>query len=176
MASHGEQLESNIVATVATAEAVLAHFEQSLVASGFAEGATSYARLADTLIGQRLWAETSGMAHDARFAAVAAHARAIHSLLLPYVQAFQRLGALGVANLLEEDPPASVDAPDVDPLDTTVLDAIERAGRPMSVTALRAAVGAPKHALVATLDRLASTGQIERRQVSGRELIRRSAG
>lgn len=174
--SHADQLESGIVATVATAEAVLAHFEQSLRAAGFADGANSYAQLADTLIGQRLWSETSGMAHDARFAAVAAQARSIHSILLPYVQTFQRLAALAAPAFLADGDGAHHDdySPSLDdPLAVRAITAMELAGRELSATALRATLGVPKAALSGVLDQLAADGHIERRSVSGRELIRR---
>ena len=179
-----QELETNIVATVSTAETVLAHFEQSLLAAGFADGAQSYVRLADTLIGQRLWAETSGMASDARFAAVATHARAIHALLLPYVQAFERLTALAAPTLLSgagaSSPaiPASLEAMgavlDHDALAQRVLKALDDAKRPVSTTALRAALGVSKRELLAALDRLFEAGEIERHATSGREQIKRS--
>jgi hypothetical protein len=183
MATSTQQLETNIVATVSTAEAVLAHFEQSLLAAGFAEGAQSYVRLTDTLIGQRLWAETSGMAGDARFTAVALHARAIHALLLPYTEAFERLAALAAPRLLGDAdtsesplaPPEAVGADfDHDPLTLRVLEALDAATRPRSTTALRAALGVTKSELLAALDRLFEAALIERHRTSGRELIKRT--
>jgi hypothetical protein len=180
MATSTQELETNIVATVSTAEAVLAHFEQSLVAAGFGEGAQSYVRLADTLIGQRLWAETSGMASDARFTAVANHARAIHALLLPYTEAFERLAVLAAPTLLGDDVSLSVpDEPvgaafEHDPLTLRALEALDAATRPLSTTALRAELGVSKTELRAALDRLFEAALIERHGTSGRELIKRS--
>ena len=183
MATSTQELETNIVATVSTAEAVLAHFEQSLVAAGFAEGAQSYVRLADTLIGQRLWAETSGMASDARFTAVAIHARAIHAMLLPYTEAFERLAALAAPTLLgDAGTSASLSAPDEpvgaafdhDPLTRRALEALDAATRPLSTTALRAALGVSKTELLAALDQLFEAALIERHRTAGRELIKRT--
>lgn len=172
MATPAEQLEGNIVATVATAESVLAHFERSLVDAGFAEGAQSYTRLAETLIGQRLWTETSGMAAGARFEAVAAHARSIHAMLVPYVEAFHRLAALSAPLSGDADGDASPEEGDL--LGERILETLDAAGRPLSATALRAALGVPKAELATALDRLAEGGEIERRRLSGREHIRRS--
>lgn len=195
-----QQLEGNIVATVSTAEAVLTHFERSLLDAGFAEGAESYLRLSETLIGQRLWAESSGTASGAPFRAVAARARAIHALLLPYVEAFGRLSALAAPSLLGEaehaadsgpTPAAPVGrtsvpsratgrvlregtAPEADPVATGVLAALDAAGRPLSLTALRAALKVPRPELLAAVDRLAAAGDLERRTASGRDMVTRS--
>jgi hypothetical protein len=174
MSTPSEQLAGNIMATVSTADAVLAHFEHALVQAGFADGAESYTRLADTLLGQRVWVEASGMAADARFRAVGARARSIHALLLPYVEAFHRLTALAAPSLLGETDELEPDAATVDPAEARVLETLDAATRPLSTTALRAAVGLPKADLAAALDRLAERGCIERRQASGRELIKRS--
>lgn len=199
--SAARQLEGSILATVSTAEAVLTHFERSLIDAGFAEGAESYTRLADTLIGQRLWAESSGTASRAPFSAVAARARAIHALLLPYVEAFGRLSVLASPSLLggperagnaspatdpaalgtsATDPAAGRAAgeggtgPDDDPLATAVLAALDAAGRPLSLTALRAVLKVPPPELLAAVERLAVAGRVERRTASGRELVSRS--
>lgn len=195
------QLEGNIVATVSTAEAVLRHFERSLIDAGFAEGAESYTRLADTLIGQRLWAESSGTASNAPFGAVAARARAIHALLLPYVDAFGRLAVLSSPSLLAADdragtaspagtpagpatpatPPSSAASedegitPDGDAVAAAVLAAVDAAGRPLSLTALRATLDVPRPELIAAVDRLVLAGRVERRNASGRELLSRVA-
>ncbi|MEZ4553149.1 MAG: MarR family transcriptional regulator [Dehalococcoidia bacterium] len=182
MADAVDQLTGNIRATVATAEAVLAHFEQSLRDAGFADNAQSYTQLAETLIGQRLWAESSGIAADARFEAVAVHARAIHALLLPYVEAFYRMAALGAPSLLEQSAPETASereanaAPSTldDPLAARILEALARAERPLSVTALRAELQVPKSELVGGLDRLSASGHIERRRVAGREHVTRA--
>ncbi|MGE0228741.1 MAG: hypothetical protein AB7I38_01095 [Dehalococcoidia bacterium] len=184
MADAVEQLTGNIRATVSTAEAVLAHFEQSLRDAGFADNAQSYTQLAETLIGQRLWAESSGTAADARFEAVAVHARAIHALLLPYVEAFYRMAALGAPSLLNEsasaaeavtqhETSATPEALD-DPLAPRILEALARAERPLSVTALRAELGVPKADLIGGLDRLSASGQIDRKRVAGREHVSRT--
>jgi len=185
MSGPNDQLAGNIVATVATAEAVLAQFRQSLVQAGFAEGALPYTRLADTIIAQRLWVESSGMAAEARFRAVGVHARALTELLQPYVEAFQRLSALAGAGLLEEagtpDAPGS-DTPGTDAAGgapdkagESVLAALADAGRPLSFTAVRDAVRLPRAELTAALSRLEETGRIERTRASGRDLIRRTA-
>ena len=173
--SKTEQLASNIVATVATAEAVLAHFEKSLLDAGFAEGSASYVQLADTLVGQKLWADTSGMAPGARFGAVAAHAQAIHALLLPYVDAFQRLSALALPTLLDDVPASEAPAADDDPVAHGLLTAIDNAGRPLSTSALRAELRVSKAELTEAVDRLVDAGHVERRHSSGRELIARRA-
>lgn len=175
----GQQLEANIVATVATAEAVLSHFERSLLEAGFADGAEPYRQLSETLIGQRLWAESSGTATSARFAAVGARARAIHALLLPYVEAFGRLTVLAAPSLLDDDdsgPPAARADAEADPLDAAVLAALDTAGRPLSMTALRAELGVPRAELLAAVERLAAAGSVRRRTASGRELVSREAG
>ncbi len=178
------QLEANIVDTVATVEKVLAQFEKSLVDAGFADGAQTYVRLADTVIGQRLWAESSGMAAEARFEAVAGHARAIHAMLTPYVDAFRRLGAIGAASLLDDGGAGdggagggaagagATDSP-VDPVGAAVLAELDRAGRPLSATALRAALGIDKRALATALDQLAATGHVQRTESSGRVIVAR---
>ena len=193
----GDTLSGNILRTVATAEAVLDHFERSLVESGFAEGADSYRRLADTLLGQRLWVESSGQPADARFQAVGRHAQAIHALLAPYTQAFLRLSALAATDLgdVPESTPSASERHSVavgaeagaatgakartasgsptaaHDSDEVVLRVLRDAGRPMSATALRAASSLSRKDLLATLDRLASSDLVSRRHTGGRELI-----
>ncbi|KQR16015.1 hypothetical protein [Cellulomonas sp. Leaf334] len=194
------QLEGNIVATVSTAEAVLVHFERSLVEAGFAEGAESYTRLADTLIGQRLWAEASGTADNAPFAAVGARARAIHALMLPYVEAFGRLAVLAAPSLIGDtessgdlspsadserstrrragvaapSAPAPSSAPAEGSVAAAVLRALDASAGPMSSTSLRASLKLSRAELLAALQSLDSAGWVERRNVSGRELVSRS--
>ena len=172
-------MADNIVLTVSTAETVLAHFRQQLEQAGFADGALPYTRLVDTLIGQRLWSESSGMALEARFNAVGVHARALTELLQPYVNAFQRLSALASPGLLAADDGAVV-GPDgtEDPLEAVanaVLGALPEAGQALSFTALRVAVQLPRQDLRVVLDRLQLAGKIERTCTSGRDLIRRTA-
>jgi hypothetical protein len=190
----GETLSGNILRTVATAEAVLDHFERSLIESGFAEGADSYRRLADTLLGQRLWVESSGQPADARFHAVGRHAQAIHAMLAPYTQAFLRLSALAAPDLghaphstsapaaehgsvatgseTNSETRSATGTPDtVDDSDEVVLKVLRDAGRPMSATALRAASSLSRKDLLATLDRLAASDLVSRRHTGGRELI-----
>lgn len=178
MSGQNDQLAGNIVATVATAEGVLAQFRDSLVQAGFAEGAVPYTRLADTLIAQRLWVESSGMAAQARFQAVGVHARAITELLQPYLDAFQRLSVLAAPRLVVDEGDSGTDAaPGEEPDEASerVLRALEAAGRPLSLTALRDAARLTRADLGAALDRLAEAGRVQRTRVSGRELIRRSA-
>lgn len=187
----GETLSGNILRTVATAEAVLDHFERSLIESGFAEGADAYRRLADTLIGQRLWVENSGQPADARFQAVGRHAQAIHAMLAPYAQAFLRLSALAApardagrdftsalgpatghaSAAVGSEADAAATAATAEGSEEVVLRALRDAGRPMSATALRAASSLPRKELLAALDRLAAADLVSRRRTGGRELI-----
>lgn len=182
----GETLAGNITRTVATAEAVLDHFERSLQQAGFADNAEAYRKLADTLLGQRLWVASSGEPSGARFRAVGQHARAIQSMLEPYVEAFRRLSALASDDLADPDAgdrdgagadPDSVDDPARavrEAPDEHVLAALAQVGRPMSLTALRAALDVPRPALLAAVERLAEAGEVTRRHTGGRELIERA--
>jgi hypothetical protein len=186
----GETLAGNITRTVATAEAVLDHFERSLQQAGFADNAEAYRKLADTLLGQRLWVASSGEPSGARFRAVGQHARAIQSMLEPYVEAFRRLSALASDDLADPDAgdrdgagagPDSVDdparaggGPVREAADEHVLAALAHVGRPMSLTALRAALDVPRPALLAAVERLAEAGEVTRRHTGGRELIERA--
>ena len=191
----GETLSGNITRTVATAEAVLDHFERSLQQAGFADNAEAYRRLADTLLGQRLWVASSGEPSGARFRAVGQHARAIQSMLEPYVEAFRRLSALASDDLGEpDDAGAAGDTGGADESDESghgedptgggpvareaadghVLAALAEVGRPMSLTALRAALDVPRPALLAAVERLAEAGEVTRRHTGGRELIERA--
>lgn len=177
MSTPTERLSANIVSTVATAETVLVQFEQALVQSGFLAGAEPYTRLADTLLGQRIWVESSGVPADARFHAVGARAQTIYSMLLPYTEAFRRISALaapsfGDERTLEQDgDTATAD----DPLEAGILAALDAAGRPLSSTALRAALDIPKAQLMEAVDRLVASGRAERHTTSGRVLVQRVA-
>ena len=182
----GETLAGNITRTVATAEAVLDHFERSLQQAGFADNAEAYRKLADTLLGQRLWVASSGEPSGARFRAVGQHARAIQSMLEPYVEAFRRLSALASDDLGDPDEPGWVEESRAgsavdgagpaarEAADEHVLAALAEAGRPMSLTALRAALDVPRPALLAAVERLAEAGEVTRRHTGGRELIERA--
>ena len=181
----GETLAGNITRTVATAEAVLDHFERSLQQAGFADNAEAYRKLADTLLGQRLWVASSGEPSGARFRAVGQHARAIQSMLEPYVEAFRRLSALasddlgdpdeaGPAGQSDEGPPGAAGPDPREAADGHVLAALAEVGRPMSLTALRAALDVPRPVLLAAVERLAEAGEVTRRHTGGRELIERA--
>lgn len=183
-----EDLTGNIVRTVATAETVLAHFEDALRRSGFAEGAEQYRQLADTLLGQRLWVASSGAPSGARFSAVGERAQSIHALLAPYVEAFRRLSALAdVADIARLDD-ALDGAPDgVGPADGTasepappetggaagrVLDALGRSGRPLSMSALRAELHVGRSELDAAVRWLVEEQLVEVRDAGGRSMVR----
>ncbi|PFG44517.1 hypothetical protein ATJ88_3242 [Isoptericola jiangsuensis] len=175
-----DELTRNIVRTVATAETILTHFEDALRRSGFAEGAEQYGQLADTLLGQRMWAASSGQPSGARFGAVGERAQAIHALLLPYVEAFRKMGALAEPALA--DPPPTDDAPqdaDVAPVPQEtggaagrVLAALERSGRPLSMTALRAELRVPRAELDAAVRWLGEEHLVEVRDAGGRQMVR----
>lgn len=184
MSTPTERLSANIVSTVATAETVLVQFEQALVQSGFLAGAEPYTRLADTLLGQRIWVESSGVPADARFHAVGARAQTIYSMLLPYTEAFRRISALAAPSFGDERAPENdgdgigdgdVTATADDPLEAGILAAIDAAGRPLSSTALRAALDVPKAQLMDAVDRLVASGRAERHTTSGRVLVQRVA-
>lgn len=182
MSTPTERLSANIVSTVATAETVLVQFEQALVQSGFLAGAEPYTRLADTLLGQRIWVESSGVPADARFHAVGARAQTIYSMLLPYTEAFRRISALAAPSFGDERAlenevggDGNVTATADDPLEAGILAAIDAAGRPLSSTALRAALDIPKAQLTEAVDRLVASGRAERHTTSGRVLVQRVA-
>ena len=103
------------------------------------------------------------------------HAQSIHALLLPYVEAFQRISALAVPTLLDDAPSGRRRVRGDDPVALGVLHAIDSAGRPLSSSALRVELGVSKAELTGALDRLVAAGVVERRHSSGRQLISRRA-
>jgi hypothetical protein len=67
----------------------------SLEQAGFAAGADAYRRMADVILGQRLWAEEHDITDfDARYAEVGRLATRIFEYLSPYTQVAARLGVL----------------------------------------------------------------------------------
>lgn len=153
--------------TLGTAIEVLDHLERSLQRAGFGAGAPAYAAMSQVLIGQRLWADARAVGTELqpRFAAVAAHARAIHALLEPYADAMLRLGAVAGGDAS----PALPAIPD-DDLTARVLHVLAAHGGPASVSALKAQLGCTGDELRPALEALAAQGAVTRRRSSGRDV------
>ena len=169
----GAALVANIRGTLATTLKVLDHLENSLVQGGFLQGQDSYRKMADTVIGQSLWLQANDLdaAAAPELAHIAERARSIHALLQPYVEVMVRLGAVAASAA-----PAEVEATSPPPPADSILDILAANGRPMSITALRAATGCGKDVLAARLDALVKSGDISRRSSGGREMYMRAAG
>ena len=186
VATRDEALAANVRTTLATATQVLEHFHQSLLKSGFVEGADSYSKLAATLVGQKMWSVTSGVDTEAEFATIAALARNIHEVLAPYHRAMLHLSTLGgdrsrrsaapePAATAATSPASSADAPDtlsapLDTLRTEVLRLLAGSRHPMSVTAIRAECRCDRRVLAAALAALEQAGRVKRQDRGGRTL------
>lgn len=185
-----QAIADNVRQTLDTAIQVLGHFEGSLTQAGFAEGAAAYRKLADTLIGQRLWSTNRGIALDQRFAEVARRARSIHDVLAPYVNTMLRLGAISQAGTgtdmsarAQPAVPASSDEkaekrPDLPPspnqqttpaspnaavgLHDRVIALLGTARRPMSLVAMISALRCDKSKLLREMSDLERAGQVKR--------------
>lgn len=169
-----EALGQNVKATLATAVQVLEHFQQSLRKSGFVEGAESYGRMADTLIGQKMWSASRALDTDAEFATIASLARSIHEMLAPYSHSMLRISGLGPAAAVPAPTAAPVDAADA--LRLRILNVLGATRRPVSLTALRTQCGCDRRALGAELAALEQAARVKRQEKSGRTLYSLGAG
>ena len=153
----------NVRKTLATAQKVLEHFEQSLLRSGFAEGSAAYRKMAETLLGQRLWTAACGASLEVEFAAVAKRAKAIHALLVPYADTMLRLSA--VAGLQPAPHQPELDkhtATTPDGSTDEVLDLLAKARRPMSMSALAAQARCDRRTLLDRIAVLEQQGRLKR--------------
>ncbi len=92
------EMAANVRASADQAAAILEHLGRSLEAAGFARSVETYRRMADTLVGQRLWWEGRGdQATEAAFARLSAEAGRIYGVLHPYAQLMAKMAALGPA-------------------------------------------------------------------------------
>ena len=121
--------EENIAESLAAVEKALEHFNTSLIRSGFADGAASYQKMAEIIVGQWMWASSQGIdQHNDRFRRVAALATEIHEQLLPYVEGMRKLALL--RELVPEPKPEPPFPPDSRP--ARILQMLAAAPRPAS--------------------------------------------
>jgi hypothetical protein len=178
-----QAIVDNVRKTLATTAQVLAHFEQSLLKSGFAEGSQAYRKMAEAVLGQRVWSASHRVHFDEEFAEIARRARAIHDVLSPYADAMLRLSAVvqlqrevssPVAARSSDDraptavppaapPPRGHNEVVAEALQDRVLACLSRARRPMSLTALCSGIGCNKSELLQELEALERGGRVQRR-------------
>ena len=159
--------EENIAESLAAVEKALEHFNTSLIRSGFADGAASYQKMAEIIVGQWMWASSQGIdQHNDRFRRVAALAAEIHEQLLPYVEGMRKLALL--QELVPEPKPEPPFPPDSRP--ARILEMLAAAPRPMSMTALRKEVGGSSSVLKKELAELVSDGWVRERRAGSRVL------
>jgi IclR helix-turn-helix domain len=151
----------NVRDTLGSVGEALEHFRQSLEAGGFEDGADTYARMSDIVVGQRLWARSEEVVElEEEFERVATIATRIHALLLPYVDTMARLGSLASLDSVEGIDPGSAEG--------RVLAALARGGRALSVTAIKTAVGEPMSRVRAAMEELEERGLVTRMVRGGR--------
>ncbi len=152
----------NVRKTLATALQVLDHFEQSLLKAGFVEGSQAYRSLAETLLGQRLWATSRSVQLDEEFTRIAKSARSIYELLLPYSETMLKLAAIASLQPAKAEPQAPP-PPAPGAAADRVLQLLSQAQRPMSLTALCAATGLAKSEVLSRIAKLEQDGRVARR-------------
>lgn len=151
-----ENLESSLNAV----ETALEHLNNALVRGGFEAGAANYRKMADIIVGQRIWATENGVSEfDPRFRRVAELAERINDQLSPYCFVMERLGALG---------PMTDEAAPKSPLEANIIGVLRQASSPMSTTAIRGAVGAATKAVKLALQALVQDGVIRQTGSSSR--------
>ena len=152
--------DGNIEASLDAVSRALDHFAESLERGGFAAGAETYGKMAEVIVGQWLWAETSNATWLApRFARVAQLAGRVDDQLRPYVEAMGRIRALEGMIAESASHPASE-------IGRAIIGTLSQAARPLTVAELRAAIGASTSAVRRELRDLVAGDVIE--QVDGR--------
>jgi hypothetical protein len=95
---------SHVADSVEAAITALEHLAASLREGGFAEGASSYQRMADVLLAQRVFYAAGGGSElpTERFDHLGEVAREVYELLEPYAGAMRRLAAMAPERLDEK--------------------------------------------------------------------------
>lgn len=156
----------NLDKTLESVEIALEHLASALHRGGFGAGGDSYRQMSEIVMGQHLWAADHGVDEfDDRFRTVARLADTVHCQLEPYVEAMGRLRMLAA---LVPDRPAVQPGSD----EAAVLDAIQAAGRPQSITQLRKAVARPTARLRPLLASMIEDGLIAQKTAGSRTTYR----
>jgi MarR family len=143
----------NLAESLDAVEQALEHFAGSLERGGFAAGAPAYRQMAALMIGQRLWASEHRVTElDERYLRVAELALEIYGQLRPYVEVMEQLATLDELTK----------SAGVSPLGRRILDHLVQSAKPLSATALRAAVGGSRSLVTRELASLAERGLVER--------------
>lgn len=155
---------SEVRASLQAVSSALDHFARSLDAAGFDEGADSYARMADVVLGQRAWAESEGVGKlNEEFRQIGALAMRVRSSLEPYVDSMSRLATLSSVESWAGVEPGSAEG--------RVLSTLSRSGRPLSATAIGSTVDEPTSRVRAVLEELERRGLVKRASRGGRALF-----
>jgi hypothetical protein len=155
---------SEVRASLQAVSSALDHFARSLEAAGFDDGADTYSRMADVVLGQRAWAESEGVGNlKDEFRQIGALATRVRSSLEPYVDSMSRLASLSSVESWEGVEPDSTEE--------RVLATLSRIGRPLSATAIGSAVDEPTSRVRAVLEELERSGLIKRASRGGRALF-----
>jgi hypothetical protein len=135
----------------------LEHFALSLERAGFREGAEAYTRMANVIMGQRVWAASHGLTRlDDRFREVGTLAGRIYQQLQPYVESMSKLMAL--QGLVEQE--ASRGSLE---LERRILAELEGRRQATSAKAIARALAVDPDSVRGTLDRLVESGLLKAR-------------
>ena len=146
----------NIVQCLDAVEQALEHFAGSLEKAGFAAGAVPYTRMTDVILGQALQLQGNNeQVLNERFRQIVTLASRVHEQIHPYATAMERLLVLQ-----EIVPPPVADVPP-DSLAGQIVAVLAQTDRPLSVTAIRSAVGKGTRTLRAELKDLIDSGIVK---------------
>ncbi|MGV9612195.1 hypothetical protein [Nocardia xishanensis] len=154
----------NLRATLDAVEAALGHLATALGEGGFDAGICSYRQMSEIVMGQRVWAIEHGIDEfDDQFRRVAALASQVYGQLVPYVESMDRLRMLtAIAPPEHGVEPESREA--------RVLEALDVAGRPQSISQLRNALCIPSSQMRKLLTAMVARGLVAESSSGSRTL------